>query len=348
MSFLPSVSIIVPVRNSEDNIGYCLQSLIDLDYPDYEIIVVDNNSTDNTRQIIVDYPAAVLSEKNIGAYLARNKGIAAARGEIIAFTDADCRVDRNWLQMLVRHYRSKDVGGVGGNLLPFSPSNLIEEFLSLGKLRIYHSSRISSIGTQGKHFLSHGLGSANMSFRKSVLTMVKNFNPHLADFGGDYDLTWRVQRAGYNIIYDPEAIVYHRMRNSIYSMLSQFHAFGKELPHLLVEQPGNYSYLQIKTYLLPLLEYRCHLPFRAMITLDFLTLASLLLIMTLLLPSLIPYTVVIFSVVLAGSIYMTIKALKRSKKIIWIILFPLLHLLRNCAFSIGKIRGGFKYKVLVL
>lgn len=348
MSEWPSVSIIVPVLNREKSIGPCLQSLIELDYPDFEIIIVDNGSVDNTRKIIANYPVKLLYEKQIGAYLARNRGIDAARGEIIAFTDSDCVADKNWLRNLARNFRSNNTGGVGGNLLPFSPRTITEAFLALGRLRIYHSKRISQIGKQGNRFLSHALGSANMSFRKSVLVSVKGFNPRLPDFGGDYDLTWRVKRAGYEIIYDPEALVHHHMRNSISKMLKQFYTFGRELPGLLAEQPGNYSYFQIKTYLLPTLNFKCRLPIRTLMSLDLCNLLILGMILTLFLPSLLPWTLGILTFTLAGTLYLTFKAIKKTKKIIWLFLFPLLHLFRHYAFTAGKLVGGIKHRVFAV
>lgn len=348
MTAWPSVSIIVPVLNREESIRLCLESLIELNYPDYEIIVVDNGSTDSTRQIVASFPVKLLQEKSKGAYLARNRGIDAARGEIIAFTDSDCLVNRNWLRNLVRHYVHEKTGATGGNLLPYSPCTITEEFLALGKLRIFHSSRVSNIGEQANRFLSNALGSANMSFRKSVLKTVKGFNSRLPDFGGDYDLTWRVKRAGYNVVYDPEAIVYHRMRDSVTSMLQQFYTFGRGLPHLLAEQPGNHSYFQVKTYLFPVLEFKCRLPIRALITLDFLNLLFLGIILTFFLPCLLPYTVGLITVILAGALYMTAKTVEKTRKIKWFILFPLLHFLRNYAFTAGKFVGGIKYKVFVL
>jgi hypothetical protein len=157
-----------------------------------------------------------------------------------------------------------------------------------------------------------------------------------------------VRRAGYQVIYDPEAVVYHRLRNSVASMLKQFYYFGRELPHLLAEQPGYCSYIQVKTYLLPTAEFKCRLPVRALITLDLLNLLFLGLILTFFLPALLPFTLGLLVIILAGTLHLTLKAVKKSKKIIWFFLFPFLHLLRNCAFSAGKFVGGITYKVLAL
>jgi glycosyltransferase involved in cell wall biosynthesis len=92
----PFVSIIVPVYNGSRTIDALLTSLLALDYPpdQHEILIVDNKSTDDTRQRIQRYPVTLLEETEIqGSYAARNRGIEAAQGEILAFTDADCVVE---------------------------------------------------------------------------------------------------------------------------------------------------------------------------------------------------------------------------------------------------------------
>ena len=85
------ISVIVPVRNNEEMIGDCIESLLAQDYPkeDYEIIVVDNNSTDKTTDIIKKYPVKYLHEEKTGRGIARNTAVKTAFGEIIAFTDSD-------------------------------------------------------------------------------------------------------------------------------------------------------------------------------------------------------------------------------------------------------------------
>ncbi len=94
------ISIIVPVHNNEMTIDSLLDSLLNQSYPNdkYEIIMVDNNSSDNTRKIISNYPVTLLDEQNIqSSYAARNRGVRGAKGKILAFTDGDCIPDRYWI-----------------------------------------------------------------------------------------------------------------------------------------------------------------------------------------------------------------------------------------------------------
>jgi len=124
----PRVSIIVPVLNRRESIGLCVESLLALDYPSYEIIIVDNGSTDKSRDVVSKYPVKLVIETEKGPYYARNDGISIADGEIIAFTDSDCVVDRNWLKNLMRNYMHEEIGGVGGQILSYKPTTWVEKF----------------------------------------------------------------------------------------------------------------------------------------------------------------------------------------------------------------------------
>ena len=113
--------MVVASYNGERTLKACLDSLERLNYPDYEVILVDDGSTDATRQIAFAHPNVryFRHEKNLGLSVARNTGIAAATGEIIAFTDSDCRADEDWLYYLVGDLLESEFAGIGGpNLLP--------------------------------------------------------------------------------------------------------------------------------------------------------------------------------------------------------------------------------------
>lgn len=346
MEEYPFVSVIVPVLNRENHIGRCLDSLLALNYPSFEIIVVDNGSTDKTQEIISRYPVKMAVEQKGGAYAARNTGIKFARGEIIAFTDSDCVVDKDWLNKLVKNYHHEGVGGVGGQLMPYPHESLTEEFLSFGVLMIFHSTETVVIQQDTNRFLSGALGSANMSYRKKVLRKMNEFEDDLANFGGDYDLCWRVQRNGYEVIYEPEAIVFHELRSNLSQMIKQFFYLGKGLPLLLKKQPGNFSYITIKTYLFHNCEFRCKLPIQMLLTLDFCNLLILGLLLIFVHPFFLYLSLVISMGVLWGSWRSTKEVVKKTRKVKWFLLFPFLHLIRNYSFTIGKLVGGVKHGII--
>jgi len=346
MKEYPFISVIVPVLNRENDIGRCINSLLALDYPSFEIIVVDNGSTDKTRDIISRYPVKMVVEQKRGAYAARNTGIRLAEGEIIAFTDSDCVVDKDWLKNLVKNYSDEKVGGVGGHLLPYKPDNIIEEFLSFSPLRIFHSSETVVIQREANRFLSGALGSANMSYRKKVLEEVGGFCEDFTVFCGSYDLCWRIQKTGYEVIYEPRAIAYHKLRGSLSQLVKQFFLFGKCQPQLLKKQLEGFSYIKIKTYLFPALEFRCKLPIQMLVTLDICNLLILGLILIFIHPFFLYLSLAVFLVILWGTWRSAKKAVRKTKRMKWFLLFPLFHLLRNYAFMIGRILGGIKYRII--
>ncbi|MCK4734616.1 MAG: glycosyltransferase [Methanophagales archaeon] len=119
MSGLPTVSVIVPAYNAEKNIATLIESLLDLDYPKelLEIIIVDNNSNDKTKEIVKRYPVRLLEEKNIqSSYAARNKGIRNAKSEILAFIDSDCVATLQWVKEGVKVLVSESADLVGGKV----------------------------------------------------------------------------------------------------------------------------------------------------------------------------------------------------------------------------------------
>ncbi|HXJ72340.1 MAG TPA: glycosyltransferase, partial [Candidatus Dormibacteraeota bacterium] len=120
LAHTPKVSVVVASYNGAGTLRTCLESLGRLNYPDYEVILVDDGSTDHTPQIVEDFPKVkVIRQPNLGLSAARNAGIAAAAGAVIAFTDSDCRADEDWLYYLVDELNRTGFAGVGGhNFLP--------------------------------------------------------------------------------------------------------------------------------------------------------------------------------------------------------------------------------------
>jgi len=234
MSF-PEVSIIIPAFNAQDTIASCLDSIFNLDYPreKMEIIVVDNNSTDSTEDIIRNYPITVLREVNVqSSYASRNKGIKNAKGEILAFTDTDCIVSTQWLKKLLSSCRNPDYGCFAGKIEAYEPQTLAEQFAA-----------VDEENHDQKHSLEEGYlpaaNTANVAYRKEVLQEIGLFNNNLKS-GGDAELTWRFVKHGkYKIYYEPDAIVYHKHRTSIRGMYRQHIKYGESITDLLKLYPDS-------------------------------------------------------------------------------------------------------------
>lgn len=200
----PFVSVIIPFSNSRRTLMACVNSLLELDYPDYELIFVDNNSDDGSLDILNGFGRVhVLREKKQSAYAARNKGIKKAKGKLIAFTDSDCVVKKNWLNELVKEMRP-GVGCVGGLIKAYEVKNAVQERLknSLDQERQYKRYELPSIVT------------ANALFRKQVFDDVGGFDDSFFS-GGDTDLCWRMQKqTKYKIKLSKKVTVLHNFADT--------------------------------------------------------------------------------------------------------------------------------------
>ena len=218
---LPFVSVVTPVYNAAATIEACLQSLLALDYPRdrREIIVVDNGSSDETAAIVQRYPVQLLHElTRPSSYAARNRGIRASRGELIAFTDADCIAERGWLTHLVEGYADESVGAFAGSVLAHHPTTLLERFAEQHRVV---SQEISMVCT----FLPYAV-TANAAYRREVLQVLGGFDDQFIS-GGDSDLSWRLQRVcGKRIRFNRSAIVYHRHRTTLRGLCQQYWKYG--------------------------------------------------------------------------------------------------------------------------
>jgi len=205
----PKVSVIVPVHNEEATLDDCIRSLIGMEYPkeQLELIFVNNSSTDRSQEILNYYKdeIKILYEAKKGAAAARNKGIHHANGEIIAFTDADCIVERNWLRHIVQPLQENSVGIVGGKNSSVQPCNKIEKY---GEKIHNHERAI----TQFK-VLPYAI-TMNWASRAAVLKGVGSFDERFIR-SQDVDLSRRIFNKGYKIVYEGQAIIYHHNEKTL-------------------------------------------------------------------------------------------------------------------------------------
>lgn len=216
------VSIIVPVLNAESYIKDCLVSLINQDFPkyQYEIIIVDNGSKDNTVNILEEYKKdiLILHESKKGAYIARNTGIDISKGKIIAFTDADCIVHKDWLKELYKGFTSDDIGCVVGAVIPYPGKTLVE---------IYSGNKdlLSQKHTLNSKFLPYGQ-TANVAFRREVFKKIGNFDQGLMS-GGDADISWRMQMTtNFKLTYNSDSVIEHHHRSTFKGLFKQQFRYG--------------------------------------------------------------------------------------------------------------------------
>ncbi len=216
---LPSASVVVAAYQAAGTLGDCLASLTRLDYPRdrLELICVDNDSPDDTARIACDFaPDVVLAhESRRGAAAARNRGIAISRGDVVAFTDADCTVAPEWLRTLVRPLADAGVGVAGGQILARRPCNWIERF---GE-RI-HDHRTAITATEPPYAIA-----MNWASRRETLERFRGFDERFLRCQ-DGDLSLRMLRAGLKLVYVDDAIVYHRNESTLAGLIREGYVHG--------------------------------------------------------------------------------------------------------------------------
>ena len=212
-----SVSVIIPAYNAEKTIGMCLDSLLGLEYSKelLELIVVDNDSTDSTREIVSRYPVKLCIESRHTSYAARNRGIEEAGGDICAFTDSDCLVDRNWLLTGINELKTKKLDVLGGRILAYKPETRIEKYL-------HH---MGSVSSEKSFERNKYIPTANMIAKRSVIVDLNGFNENLIS-GGDLDFSWRCLLHDYKVGYSQETIVYHMHRTKLLDFYGQYFKYG--------------------------------------------------------------------------------------------------------------------------
>lgn len=229
MNNLIPISVIIPIYNGEKDLPELLECLEKQTYPQelVEYLLVDNNSKDSTAEILAtavknskkSFNLQHLTEAKIqSSYAARNQGIRQSQHDILAFTDADCRPQPNWLMELVKPFQDSQVGISVGEIMALTGNSLLEQYaeqkeLMSQKFLLQHS------------YCAYGQ-TANIAIRKQAFVEVGLFRPYLTT-GGDADICWRIQKeTSWQLKYAPEAIISHRHRSNFKTFQSQFHRYG--------------------------------------------------------------------------------------------------------------------------
>ncbi len=225
-SFLPKISVVVPVYNGEADLPDLINCLRSQFYPPdrVEYLLVDNNSSDRTAAILETATSLGLTIRHLtenqiqSSYAARNAGIRASTGEIIAFTDADCRPLSNWLDELTLPFVNPAIGVVAGEIVALPGNTLLEKHSERGNV-------LSAKYTLEHPFYPYGQ-TANLAIRRQIFEQVGLFRPYLTT-GGDADICWRIQtESDAQLHFAPTAIVQHRHRNTLRELKSQWRRYG--------------------------------------------------------------------------------------------------------------------------
>jgi mycofactocin system glycosyltransferase len=210
-AFEPYISIIVPVYNRAHEIGACLESLLSLDYPALrrEIIVVDDASRDDTKAVVRRYDVRlIIQTRNLGQSAARNAGVRASRGKIIAFIDSDCIADSRWLRDLLPYFHDPRLALVGGSVDSFFGESRLDRYEEVHSPLNMGPRRVAGKGKQSVFYVP----TCNMLVRKDIYTRAGGLDERLR-VGEDVDLCWRLMSMGHRLMYVPKGNVKHKHRN---------------------------------------------------------------------------------------------------------------------------------------
>jgi glycosyltransferase involved in cell wall biosynthesis len=229
----PLISVVVCSYNGSRTIRDCFDGLTRLSYPNYEVIVINDGSTDSTAKIAREYGFRVISTHNQGLSNARNLGCQAAAGEIVAYIDDDAYPDPHWLTYLAAAFMNTEHAGIGGPNVPPSGNGLIGDCVAHapgGPVHVLLSDQ------EAEH-----IPGCNMAFRKIALEEIDGFDPQFRSAGDDVDVCWRLQKKDYTLGFSPSAMVWHHRRNSLVAYWKQQIGYGKAEALLERKWPEKYN-----------------------------------------------------------------------------------------------------------
>jgi O-antigen biosynthesis protein len=230
----PKVSVVVCAYDAAKTLDDCLAALERLTYPDFEIIVVDDGSRDATAKIAGrHFSAQLIHVPNGGLSAARNIGLGLAAGEIVAYTDADVRVDPDWLTFLIQPFLTSDFVAAGGpNIVPADDPAMAQCVARApgGPTHVLLDDRVAE----------HVPG-CNMAFRREALLAIGGFNPTYLRAGDDVDVCWRLQEQGGRIGFASAALVWHHHRTSVKQYWHQQVGYGEGEAWLKLHHPEKFS-----------------------------------------------------------------------------------------------------------
>ncbi len=312
----PLVSIILPAYNAERTIEECLASLVRQDYPNIEIIVVDDGSTDRTSSILnrlsATYHMRIVNGEHGGRSHAKNMGIEMARGEFIAFAESDAKYDERWVSGALGRFEH-DVGGVVGPRYCWSKDTIVSKSIDL-KLRLrYHDPSFRPI--------------TGWVFNRKALMEVQGFDTKLI-VAEDRDIGIRLNTKGYRIVFTPDSVMFHKEPRTLAELIVREFRHSAQRGGFYQKYPRNYPFLRVALSWIGL---------------------GLLLYELLAFPLLAIYVLMIgLPALVAGqSFRLSIKAKKAHLSFHWknVVVASVLDLIRNASSVLGATAAGIRAKL---
>ncbi len=234
----PKMSIIIPAYNEEVTVGSSIKSMLSLNYPDYEVIVVDDGSSDNTFNEASKYSekgVKVMRQKNTGKPGAINTGVMNASGEIVITVDADSKLHPDALTWIARRFNSNPrLGAVAGNVKIDKPTGILKTLQSLEYTTSINLIRKS----QSVLHCVMIVPGAIAALKTNVLQEVGYFPSDT--FAEDFDITMKILKAGYHVEYESRAIAFTQAPESMEDFMKQRRRWYRGIPQVLSKYQGMY------------------------------------------------------------------------------------------------------------
>lgn len=227
------ISVLVCTYNGAATLRETCAAISQLEYPNLEVIIVDDGSTDASAAIAREYGFTVISTENRGLSNARNAALAAASGEIVAYIDDDAMPDPDWLIYLADTFARTDFVAVGGPNLPVPGDGAVADAVAVSPGNPIH---VLLEDREAEH-----IPGCNCAFRTDALRKIGGFDPRFRTAGDDVDVCWRLQDRGWRIGYTPAAVVWHHRRATIRDYLRQQRGYGRAEAMLERKWPVRYS-----------------------------------------------------------------------------------------------------------
>jgi glycosyltransferase involved in cell wall biosynthesis len=230
----PSMSVVICAYNAEATIDECLRHTCALEYPDLEIIVIDDGSTDATAALARQHVRArVVMVRHAGLGAARNEGIRQARGDVVAYLDSDAYPCPEWPYYLALGFDGPGVGGVGGPNLPPAQDPVGAHIVARAPGGPVH---VLTSDDRAEH-----VPGCNMAFWKVVLEGLGGFDPIYTAAGDDVDFCWKVLDDGWDIGFHPAALVWHHRRPGLRAYLRQQRSYGRSEALVEARNPDRFT-----------------------------------------------------------------------------------------------------------
>lgn len=230
--FTPSASVVIAAFNESEHIEATLDGILAIDYPDYEVIVIDDGSSDGTTARVLPYVRdgrvrLVRKLGNEGKAMALNDGLRCAAGEIILVMDADAIPDPNILRFVAPHFKQPRVGAVTGNPRVFNRDSL------LSKLQAIEFTAIISLQRRAQRVWGRILTMSGVvgAFHRNALFDAGLYSPDMAT--EDIDLSWKLQLRSWDIRYEPRAVVWMRVPSTLRGLWRQRLRWARGLAQVL-------------------------------------------------------------------------------------------------------------------